>query len=127
MGLIGRLKRHWQRRQLIELLIEQLEAGSGVSSQSWARGTSSEEVLLWYDEQLADSRTPYGLSGLKLAILGDSGPALYEMLLTRRGEWRGRRFEMEAALRELLAERQVTTAVVSFGTALHGLFQHSRS
>ena len=117
------LRGWWQRRRLAARLIQQLEQGSGVTTATWAPGTSSETVLAWFDDQVAAMRTPYGLSGVKLAVLGEPGPPRYEMLLTRRAEWAGeRRSELMQVLEPLLAATSVTTAVISFGTALHALF-----
>ena len=127
MRLLQQVKRWWQHRQLVDMLLEQFEAGNGVISESWARGTPIEAVLAWYDAQIASSRTPYGVSGLKLAILTDDGPPLYEVLLKRRTEWSaGPRDALAAVLAPLLAERDVTTAVISFGTALHHLLEQPR-
>jgi hypothetical protein len=122
MGWLQQMRLWWQRRQLANMLLEQLRQGKGVTHTTWEAGTPIETVLAWYDDQVARARTPYGMSALKLAVLGEAGPPLYEALLPRRSAWEAaQRDQLAAALAPLLAKQTITTAVASFGGALHTL------
>ena len=103
--MLERMRRWWLKRRLADAVLKELVAGTGVTEAQWPAGASTAQVLAWLDEQLAASRTPYGISGAKVVLFRASQPdkPWIEQFLPERGLWwSGTRDEIAAALEGML-------------------------
>ena len=124
--MLERLHWWWVRRRLADAVIQKLAEGTGVTSARWPAGTSRDTVLQWLDEQLGGARTPYGVSGVKVAVFRERvpGPPWNEWFLPeRRLWWLSMREEVAMVLEGVLPKEDVLTAVAAIGTALDAVWQ----
>src|SRR4051794_36671450 len=79
----------WQRRQVLNAVVDALERGEGVSETRWPPGTEVATVLGWFDSQLAGTRRPYGLQACILAAAPlDTPTATIQYVVGRSAPWR---------------------------------------
>jgi len=119
--MLTRLRWWWVRRRLTDAVLQKLVEGTGVTSADWSAGTAKERVLQWLDDQLAQARTPYGISGAKVLLFRSTMPGQpwkEWFLVERRVWWLNVREEVALVLESLLAHEDVITAVAAVGTAL---------
>ena len=118
MELVQRLQCWWRNEQLITATLAALTARTGVHEQSWPSGTAVASVLAWYDQQLAASRTPHGLSAARIVAVNGS-LILLDISVDQRHHWYTVRDQVGEQLAPLLATHMVTTGVINLGTAVH--------
>ena len=110
----------WRRERFFTQVLRAMEAGVGIREATWARGTSVETVLAWFDAQIASARRPYGAFGIKLVVVCDNQTRpIVEQLISRSNPWWYRRRELMAReLAPLLDVSTVTTGVIAASTAM---------
>jgi hypothetical protein len=82
-------------------------------------------VLVWYDTQLAEAKTPYGVKLVLVALAPTSDiSASWTQLVYRDTPFHGHvRDELAAELARLLPSSKVATTVYDFGAAIHAILQ----
>lgn len=110
----------WRRERFFTQVLRAMEVGVGVREATWPEGTPAEDVLAWFDAQIASARRPYGVFGVKLVVVrADQARPAIEQLISRSKPWwyRGREL-MARELAPLLDASAVTTGVVAASTAM---------
>jgi hypothetical protein len=122
---LERLLIWWDQMRFIHYVMEQFDNGVGISHTSWPAGAPLADVLIWYDMQLAEAKTPYGVKLVLVALAPTSDmSASWMQLVYRDTPFHGHvRHELAAELARLLPSSKVATTVYDFGAAIHAILE----